>query len=251
MNLADLREEVEITIRQRQLVAVLVDEAQRFTKMASGRKQQDQMDAMQSMASMTTTLHGLFGTYELLNFRNLSGQLSRRSIDIHFPRYQANCLEDVKDFKRVLKSFSCHMPLVEPPDLEQYWEYFYERSIGCVGVVKDWLTQALRIALDEQAPTLTLTHLQPYAPSVAKCLQMASEAVAGERVLFEDDSELKKLRQQLGLTTAPQPPNLTNSNACTTSGELKATSTRPLVGKRRPGERKPNRDKSGGAAGVS
>ncbi len=52
-----------------------------FRAMSSSSRQQAQMDAIQSMASMTNTLHGLFGTYELLEFRNLSGQLSRRSID--------------------------------------------------------------------------------------------------------------------------------------------------------------------------
>ena len=52
--------------------------------------------------NMTGILHGLFGTYELLEFRNLSGQLSRRSIDIHFSRYHANSAEDLVDFQRVL-----------------------------------------------------------------------------------------------------------------------------------------------------
>ena len=28
------------------------------------------------------------GTYDLMVFRNLSAQLSRRSIDVHFSRYQ-------------------------------------------------------------------------------------------------------------------------------------------------------------------
>ncbi|MFB2917886.1 ATP-binding protein [Aerosakkonema funiforme] len=152
-NLSSIREDVEYTMSQRQLIAFLVDEAQRFTKMASGRRLQDQMDAIVSMAGMTNTLHGLFGTYELLEFRNLSAQLSRRSIDIHFQRYQVEYAEDIIDFKRVLKSFACQMPLAEEPDLELHWEYFYERSIGCVGIVKDWLTQALRKALDAEAST--------------------------------------------------------------------------------------------------
>ena len=94
-HLSTLREQVIVNIRHRRLIVFLTDEAQRFSKMASSSRQQAQMDAMQSMASMTNTLHGLFGTYELLEFRNLSGQLSRRSIDIHFPRYQADCPEDL------------------------------------------------------------------------------------------------------------------------------------------------------------
>ena len=64
-NLVQLRADVEHIFKQRQLIVFLVDEAQRFAKITSGRKQQDQMDAIQSMASYTQTRHGLFGTYEL------------------------------------------------------------------------------------------------------------------------------------------------------------------------------------------
>jgi hypothetical protein len=39
------------------------------------------------MTNVTGVLHILIGTYELLNFRNLSGQASRRGLDLHFPRY--------------------------------------------------------------------------------------------------------------------------------------------------------------------
>ena len=248
-NLSDLREDVAAIIQQRRLIVFLVDEAQRFTKMASGRRQQDQMDAIQSMASFTSTRHGLFGTYELLQLRNLSGQLSRRSLDIHFPRYQADCSQDVKDFKRVLKSFACQMPLLEAPDLEQHWEYFYERSIGCVGIVKDWLTQALRKALAESASTLSLAHLTPYAPSVSKCMQMATEAIEGEKALLQSESELSRLRQKLGLT-AKEPPTATEAllNSPTHSTANKKDKK---TKKRRPGERNPQRDVIGGAPSVS
>ena len=145
-HLSTLREQVIVNMRHRELVVFLTDEAQRFSKLASSSRQQVQMDALQSMASMTNTLHGLFGTYELLEFRNLSGQLSRRSIDIHFPRYQADCSDDLVEFQRVLKSFGEKMTLEKAPELENHWEYFYERSIGCVGILKDWLTQAYRKA---------------------------------------------------------------------------------------------------------
>ncbi|MGB5636293.1 MAG: AAA family ATPase, partial [Waterburya sp.] len=152
-HLSTLREQVIVNIRHRELVVFLTDEAQRFSKLASSSRQQAQMDALQSMASMTNTLHGLFGTYELLEFPNLSGQLSRRSIDIHFPRYQADCDSDLVEFQRVLKSFGEKMTLEKAPELEIHWEYFYERSIGCVGILKDWLTQAYRKALHESAST--------------------------------------------------------------------------------------------------
>ena len=57
--------------------------------MTSGRRLLDQMDNLKSLANMTNTVHVLIGTYDLLGLMNSSAQLSRRSIEIHFPRYHA------------------------------------------------------------------------------------------------------------------------------------------------------------------
>jgi hypothetical protein len=50
-------------------------------------------------------------------------------------------------FINVLQSFAHHMPLAEPPDLAADWELLYERSIGCVGILKQWLIRALSSVL--------------------------------------------------------------------------------------------------------
>ncbi|GAB1540692.1 ATP-binding protein [Scytonema sp. NUACC21] len=243
-NLADLRADVEQIFKQRRLRVFLVDEAQRFAKIASGRKQQDQMDAIQSMASFTETRHGLFGTYELLQLRNLSGQLSRRSIDIHFPRYKCENPEDLKDFQRVLKSFSIAMPLPETPDLEKRWDYFYERSIGCVGIVKDWLTQSLRKALSESSNSLNEKHLQTYAPAISKSMRMLTEAIEGENIFLSSESQVEKLRSSLGLEIN----SLQNTTIQAKPGDnYSSTSSKKIKNnKRRPGERNLNRDIVGG-----
>jgi hypothetical protein len=229
---------VIVNIQHRDLVVFLTDEAQRFSKLASSSRQQVQMDALQSMASMTNTLHGLFGTYELLEFRNLSGQLSRRSIDIHFPRYQADCDSDLVEFQRVLKSFGEKMTLEKAPELENHWEYFYERSIGCVGILKDWLTQAYRKALDESASTLREHHWQSYAPSIAKCLQIAAEAIEGEKAFEFELREVSLLRQKLGLSG--------KLSTTISSEEISITTTSSKKTKGRPGIRQPSRDVIGG-----
>ena len=243
--LTDLRADVEHIFKQRQLIVFLVDEAQRFAKITSGRKQQDQMDAIQSMASFTETRHGLFGTYELLQLRNLSGQLSRRSIDIHFPRYKSENPEDIKDFQRVLKSFSLAMPLPETPDLEKRWDYFYERSIGCVGIVKDWLTQSLRKALSESSNSLKDKYLQTYAPSVSKSLRMLTEAIEGENILLESENQIEKLRSELGLQTHNY-QNLNKSDKPDNNRSSEESKTKINRKKRHPGERNPKRDIVGG-----
>src|SRR5260370_38303885 len=97
---------VEQALRYRRPRAVLVDEAQHLPKMASGRRLLDQLDVIKSIANRTGTMHVLFGTYDLLAFRNLSGQLSRRSVDVHFSRSRAPNPEDRTTFLNVLAPFS-------------------------------------------------------------------------------------------------------------------------------------------------
>jgi hypothetical protein len=194
-----LRRALENTLRHRRPDVFFIDEGQHLAKMSSGQKLQDQLDCLKSLANMTGILHCLIGTYELLTFRNLSGQLSRRSVDIHFPRYQLDSLDDIQAFKSVLLTFQCQMPVEETPNLVPHWEYCYERTLGCIGILKNWLTRALKDALDEGAKTITLKHLERRAWSVAQCQRMFKEIQEGERQLTETAKDIQNLRASLGL----------------------------------------------------
>lgn len=226
-----LRRALENTLRHRHPDVFFIDEGQHLAKMSSGQKLQDQLDCLKSLANMTGILHCLIGTYELLTFRNLSGQLSRRSVDIHFPRYQLDNFDDVQAFKSVLLTFQCQMPVEETPDFVLHWEYCYERTLGCVGILKNWLTRALKDALDEEANTVTLKHLERRAWSVAQCQRMFKEILEGERQLTETQSDIKSLRASLGFGEEAFPPD-----------EKLKTNTRK--GKK-VGQRKPKRDSIG------
>ena len=194
-----LRRALENSLSHRKPDVFFIDEAQHMGKMSSGHKLQDQLDCLKSLANMTTILHCLLGTYELLTFRNLSGQLSRRSVDIHFPRYQVDNPDDIQAFKSVLLTFQRQMPLAQEPDLVNHWEYFYERSLGCIGTLKNWLTRTLKDALDEDSETITLKQLQRRALSVAQCQRMFAEILEGERQLSETEADAQNLRTLLGL----------------------------------------------------
>ncbi|WP_373544208.1 ATP-binding protein [Chamaesiphon sp.] len=231
---ANLRIALENALRHRKPDIFFIDEAQHLGKLASGRKLQDQMDSLKSLANVTGVLHGLLGTYELLSFRNLSGQLMRRSIDIHFRRYYASDPDDVRAFQSTLLSFQRQMSVLEMPDLVGNWEYCYERSLGCIGTLKDWLTKALKDALDEDVHTVTLKHLENRAWSAFKCRGMLKEIVEGEKQLSEEESDIRSLRMALGLDAdgsnrSDEPPS-----AKSTGGS-----------KQKVGQRKPKRDAIG------
>ena len=195
----ELRHAVERAFRHRQPAAVLLDEAQHFLKIASGKKLLDQIDIIKSLANMTNIVQVLIGTYELIAFLNLSGQLSRRSTVIHFPRYHAEDSADIRLFGSVVLAFQRHMPFEEEPNLLPHLEYLYARSIGCVGILKDWLLKAYGMALRAKAKTLNLSHLKARALSVAQCRTMLAEARAGEEKLAEDEDAGTKLAEEIGL----------------------------------------------------
>ena len=142
----EYRYAVEQAVRYRRPVAVMIDEAQHLGKIPSGRRLLDQLDVIKSIANQTKTAHVLFGTYDLLAFRNLNGQLSRRSIDVHLSRYRAEDSEDRQTFINVVRSFEKELPFEERPDLVSDWEFLYERSLGSVGVMKEWLVRAATVA---------------------------------------------------------------------------------------------------------
>jgi energy-coupling factor transporter ATP-binding protein EcfA2 len=230
---------VEQALCFRRPAAVLIDEAQHLARMGSGRRLSDQLDVIKSIANRTGTVHVLLGTYELLPFRNLSAQLSRRSLDIHFSRYRADDPNDQVIFRTILRSFEQHLPLSEPPDLVKEWEYLYERSIGCVGVLKDWLVRTLTGVFRRNATVLTHSDLRAHALSVSQCDKMLSEALEGEVRLLESAEERSRLRTRLGLSSQE------NNREDPTSLAGGAVEVAPRKQHRKPGQRRPGRDSIG------
>jgi hypothetical protein len=206
---SELRWALEQALRYRRPIAFIVDEAQHFKRIASGRRLHDQMDTLKSLANMTGITHVLIGTYELLGFAQLSAQLDRRSLEIHFPRYHIDIPEEMLDFKRALLTFQRYLPLSGEPDLLAQAEYFYERSVGCVGVLKDWLTRALGEALEDGQEALTKTVLERQALSTRKLLRMAREIREGEETLAANSHAQTELRSLLGMSieSAEQHPS--------------------------------------------
>lgn len=232
----ELRRALEQALLHRRPAAVLVDEAQHLTKMASGRRLLDQMDVLKSLAALTDTVHILLGTYELVGLATLSAQLSRRCREIHFGRYRAEDPADQRAFQSALLTFQRHLPLAQEPDLVGRCEYLYEQSVGCIGVLKEWLNRVLAAALEEGATTLTAHHLEQQAEPVRKLLSLAREIQEGEAALREGGREREDVRRFLGLRSEPIPRETLGSRGATTTSRHQSG---------RVAERLPSRDPVG------
>ncbi len=192
---------------------VMIDEAHHMLyggNGTGGSTLQEQLEWLKSLSSTTQILHILVGTYDLLNFGQLNGQIGRRCLPVHFSRYllqrEADCLE----FQSALVSLLEQVPL--RCDVEtlvgSYWVYFYEGCIGCIGVLKDWLMRAVSAALDEGQERLSLDCLHDHILPTDILRQMALDASEGEQKLENTQSNREHLWRILqgGELIAPIPP---------------------------------------------
>ena len=229
-----LQQSIENALRYRRPAAVFVDEAQHLGRIASGRKLADQLDVIKSTASRSETVHVLIGTYELLAFRNLSAQLSRRSVDLHFSRYRTESAGDIEVFQNAVFTFQKQLRSCDRLDLPGIWDFLYERSLGCIGILKDWLMQALIVAVRNDSPGSTVAILEKTALSAPQCEKMLQEAREGEARLADNSDTRIRLRRLLNLSDAADAPVVST-----------AKPTKQSRGRRTPGVRDPQRDQIG------
>lgn len=235
----ELREAMETALLQRKPIALIVDEAHHLAKTSSGRYLQDQLDHLKYFENLTGVSHLLVGTYELRPFRKINAQLACRSIDIHFPRYDAANEEEAQAFRSVLWALQRHLPVEQEPQLVDQWELLYARSIGCIGLVKMHLNRALTLALTEKKKTVTLSHLRKTALPEARVELALRNALESETELAEAAGADERLLTLLGLRG---PRSATSQRL---QEEKQPSSSNPQG---RPGKRGPVRDEIGGAA---
>jgi hypothetical protein len=228
----DLREAAEEALIHRHPAAVIVDEAHHLAKAATGRRLQDQLDHLKYLETRTGVSQVLVGTYEMRPFRTACAQLACRSLDVHFPRYDATNPHDRRVFRSVLWALQRQLPVAEEPLLaEQQWEFLYARSIGCIGLLKLHLNRALERALAEDARTVTAAHLRATALAEDRVQLALSAALAGEADLTEAAGADGRHLSLLGLGVS--------------SGVVAGPAHAPPPSGHRPGERLPGRDPIG------
>jgi hypothetical protein len=244
----DLSEAVFSAVEHRKPVAVIADEAQDLGIVTSGRKLQDQMNRIKHLADTLKIPIFLVGTYDLLKFRLLNGQLSRRCVEIHFGRYRIDKDEDVEDFKDILNTFQKKMPLIDEPDLVGRWEYFYERTLGCVGILKDWLTEALHKSLEMGNETLQDKWLDAFALPMASRCAMLDDILAKEKEIIEAETAEKIDEYRERLRGGPVVSMEAKSRTASKAPEQTVENLKPTASKRKtapPFRRKPKRDPVG------
>lgn len=145
--LSGLRLSVERALQERRTRYVIIDEAVHIIRQAGAKELPVYMDTLKSLSNICGVTFVLVGSYDLFDIMSLSGQLARRVHTVHFTRYFHNNEADYKAFEKTVRALVQRMPITGEVDLQRWVDPLFERSIGCVGILKDMLQRALTLAL--------------------------------------------------------------------------------------------------------
>lgn len=207
VNSRKFRRAAENMLKLRKPLAVLIDEAQHIGKVTSSRKLLDQLNVVKCLADETKSIYVLSGTYELMPFLNLNDQLARRSINMQFPRYKAENETERDHFIKALRTFQQFLPLEQTPDLVSRWDYFYERTLGCIGTLNDWLERAFSLALRDGGKQMIPKHWEKRSPMLSQCQKKYLEIARAEKELKGAEGDWSKFREQIGLFSTESESN--------------------------------------------
>lgn len=238
----ELRVAFENALRNRRVKLLLLDEAQHIAKGFGGAKLSGQLDYLKSLANMSGTIIVLAGTYELLSFRNLSAQLSRRSIDVHLPRYRAENNKEMSQFKKIIWVFMNESPLSWDDKILADYSYLYVYSAGCVGILKDWLDRAHVYAVEQESDVLTRDHLIKTRLSDDQLNTIAEELRVGENILTIKKESYENLKAILGVRSSDP---LRQVQPAVAPHSAKVTSIKKVTKRKNVGLRNPKRDAIG------
>lgn len=191
---ASLRRSVQQCFRHRQTRYLFVDEAYHMLMVSNPKRAHFPFEVIKSLAAESGLTIVLTGTYGLLDIRDQSGQLARRSEIIHFPRYDMRTKEGKSGFASALNSLAKQLPIENLPDLLEESESFYIMTGGAIGILKDCLVNALRSYLKTKGAVFNFEFVKKHAMSNRALKTIIEEALLGEEKLRDIPlSDLKTL----------------------------------------------------------
>lgn len=237
----DLREGAQAAMYRHGVHVIFLDEAHHLLMARNGTQGstlQEQLEWLKSL-SKTGILYVLVGTYDLFNFGKLNGQIGRRCLPVHFPRYQLEQAADCVAFQAALLELLRRVPLECAAErwVTDHWLYFYECSVGCIGILKDWLLRAVSAALDDGKSRLSLDCVQDYALPMEIYRQMALDAYEGEQRLNHTEVNREHVWRLLqgGELIAPVSP-LPPREEPSAQSNMQALHTAQPLGRTEPGD---------------
>lgn len=194
----ETREAVQYALALLRVKVVFVDEAQHLMYVDMPHKPTAQLDWLKTFTEQTNVLHVLVGNFDLYDCCHLNAQAARRMRDLPFARYHLNNETECAEFATALRTFLEEVPLdVDVDGLLSHWRWFGEWSLGCIGVLSDWLVETVDDLCKRGETTLTIEALERHALQPDQRARMEIEARTGERKVelgkTKGEEDLKRL----------------------------------------------------------
>lgn len=243
----ELRRAVRNAFESRKTKFLLLDEAGHLLITKSSLPPRVQFELIKSVAQELKIPIILAGDYSLLGILQQNGQLTRRTEVIHFSRYLVSELLDPSNpyctsFRNSVYTLLEAMPIKKENGLINHLDYFYQYSLGNIGLLKKWFDRALWKALLSDDQVLTREILQATRIPNKLLKLMLEEAKLGEKQL--EDIKDDALTLELGLSVTPSLAVITGNFP--TGEDNSAKTKKSRKGANRPGKRGPSRDPVGG-----
>jgi DNA-directed RNA polymerase subunit RPC12/RpoP len=230
----EMRDAVLYALDLLKVKAVCIDEAQHLMQADAAQKPSIQLDWLKSLTNQSQLLYILVGNFSLYDFCHLNGQLARRVREEQFCRYHLDQQDDAVEFTSALKVLLEQVPLqVNIPEMLTHWKWFGEWSIGCIGILSDWVVETASTLCRAGETVLTLEALAKHALKPAQRLKLETEARTGEFKIEEAKKESEReLQRLLGkpstvpMSALPHPPSSTSVTASPLPVQPSHTSSR-------------------------
>jgi energy-coupling factor transporter ATP-binding protein EcfA2 len=187
---AVMREELEAELRLRGSGIWIIDEAQHVIRGGRTGAPGDQLDVLKSLGQTSSTKLLLCGTYDLPDYMVGSGQLSRRNSVIRLNRYRWTELGERRVFANVVNALLKRLPeRTKYPDVKANLQFFYVHTLGCVGILKEWVARALAKQLTLGDSALTIEHFRLTRLTANQLAAINQEVIDGEARYGEGSDE--------------------------------------------------------------
>jgi len=198
---AGLRQATLNVLKNRQPPVFCIDEAHHLGIHSSDEQKDKNLDAIKTFADEAPVPILMIGSYELIDFHSRSGRLGRRTVPFHLPRYDIEKEDDQFEYLSAVNFFAERLPR-GGVDLYAQGLDFMEQTLGCVGLLKQWLERAYFAALWAGRREIRTVDLQEVAPSAELVAQWLEEINVGEARLRESRRPSSTADARVSKTTA-------------------------------------------------
>jgi len=194
---AQMREQLESVMSAVKTERAIIDEAQHVVRGKGRAKPGDRLDVLKSNAQKSNAKLILVGTHDLPEYLEHSGQLARRTQVIRLDRYRFTEKAELNEFASAANAMFKAMPSKPKyPAVAPNIKFYHVGSIGCPGVLKDWLGRAYMHALRAKRNEITMDDLINTRLGKRALATINREVLASERTRGEDrdgpDAELQE-----------------------------------------------------------